>query len=132
MGILLEKLGPETVAAVSDAVDVNVIDALVEDTSIDFFPSLLEVFETESVQRLDNIDAAMASNDSASLGVEAHSLKGTSATFGAEELRSVVYELEKAGKSGDLSVAVDLVPKVRPLHTRVVEALRTINAKIAD
>ncbi len=130
MGILLEKLEPSFVHSVSDAVDVNVIDALIEDTSIDFFPSLLEVFETESYTRVENINNALIAQDAAALGIEAHSLKGTSATFGAEPLRSLVYEIERAGKEGDLSKAAELVPQVAPLHARVVEVLQAINSKL--
>ena len=130
MGILLEKLGATGSDTISDAVSIKVIDALIEDTSVDFFPSLLEVFEAESSQRLANIDAALLAQDTKSLGSEAHSLKGTSVTFGAEALRSVVAELERAGKAGNLAEAATLVPKIAPLHQEVIAALHFINDKL--
>ena len=130
MGILLEKLSATGSDTISDAVSIKVIDALIEDTSVDFFPSLLEVFEAESSQRLANIDAALLAQDTKSLGSEAHSLKGTSVTFGAETLRSVVAELERAGKADNLAEAATLVPKIAPLHKEVLAALHFIAEKL--
>lgn len=130
MGILLEKLGTTALLSISDTVNIKVIDTLIKDTSVDFFPSLLEVFEAETAQRLANIDAALSAQDTKSLSIESHSLKGTSATFGAETLRSVVAALERASKAGDLVESATLVPKISPLYKEVVAALHFINDKL--
>lgn len=130
MGILLEKLSTTVSDTVSDAINIKVIDALIEDTSVSFFPSLLEVFEAESVQRMANIEIALSAQDANTVGKEAHSLKGTSATFGAENLRSVAAELEQAGKAGNLAEVVTLVPKIAPLYQEVVAALHVINDQL--
>lgn len=130
MGILLEKLGTTVSYTINDAVNIKVIDALIEDTSVDFFPSLLEVFEAETAQRLAKIYVALAAQDTNSLSIESHSLKGTSATFGAEPLRSVVAELERESKAGNLVEAATLVSKIAPLYKEVVAALHFINDKL--
>lgn len=132
MGIVLDKLGATVSDRVSDTIDIKVIEALIEDTSLDFFPSLLEVFEAESAQRLANIDAALSAQDAHKLGMEAHSFKGTSATFGAEALRSVIAELERAGKAGILVEATTLVPKIAPLYNDALAALHVIKDKLQN
>lgn len=130
MGLLKEKLDPAQASEIALIVDIEVIDGLIEDTSAEFFPSLLEVFETESEERLANIQLALTEQDAEMLGMEAHSLKGTSATFGAEELRTVAFELEQVGKAGDMDRAAVLVPKIAPLYDKVAEVLRTINRQL--
>jgi HPt (histidine-containing phosphotransfer) domain-containing protein len=57
------------------------------------------------------------------LAVEAHSLKGTSATFGAEKLRAVSEKVEKAAKIGDESVVNENVPLIPDLLKEVLESL---------
>lgn len=109
--------------AISEVLDLEVIDRLLRDTSVDFLPSLIEVFEAESVQRVDNIDKALERGDLAVLSVEAHSLKGTSATFGAEALRSLSEKIEKSASMGDLPRVQELTPLVAGRVSAVLAAL---------
>lgn len=46
---------------------------------------------------------------------QAHSLKGASANAGAERLRAVFYEMELAGKEGDLVAIEANLPKIDAL-----------------
>ena len=57
------------------------------------------------------------------LAKAAHSLKGSSASMGAQRAARVCLELEKLGKAGDLTSAADLFAQLEPECERVREAL---------
>ena len=131
MGMIIDSLDLATAEQVSDVLDLTVLERLIEDTSIDFLPSLIEVFEAESAQRLESIKASLENNDLATLGIEAHSLKGTSATFGAEKLRLVSEKIEKAAKMSDQAVVDENVPHVPELLEKVIVELNRFSAAVA-
>ena len=131
MGQIIESMDQAVTSKVSEVLDLAVLERLLEDTSIDFLPSLIEVFESESSQRLENITKAMSENDLATLGIEAHSLKGTSATFGAETLRSTAERIEKAAKSGDQSTVDQFVPNVPAQLESVLTELNRFSSALS-
>jgi CheY-like chemotaxis protein/HPt (histidine-containing phosphotransfer) domain-containing protein len=53
------------------------------------------------ITRLKSHAAAGQAHD---VGLQAHKIKGASATVGGEALRAVAYALERAGKAGDLAI----------------------------
>lgn len=130
MPTVMESLDQQFVNSIGAVLDLAVMERLLEDTSVEFLPSLIEVFETESAQRLDNINANLASADMSSLSVEAHSLKGTSATFGAEALRSLSEKIEKSAKAGDTAAVAVLVPELPEKLTAVLTALQQFASKL--
>jgi len=131
MGHILESMDQAITSKVAEVLDLAVLERLLEDTSVDFLPSLIEVFETESSQRLENITKAMSENDLATLGIEAHSLKGTSATFGAEALRSTAERIEKAAKSGDRTIVDQFVPSVPSQLESVLAELNRFSSALS-
>ena len=90
-----------------------------------------QLFESESSHRLDNISKAMSESDLATLGIEAHSLKGTSATFGAETLRSTAECIEKAAKSGDQATVDQFVPSVPSQLESVLTELNRFSSALS-
>lgn len=131
MGQIIESIDQAVTSKVSEVLDLAVLERLLEDTSMDFLPSLIEVFEQESSQRLNNITKAVSENDLATLGIEAHSLKGTSATFGAETLRSTAERIEKAAKSGDRSTVDQFVPNVPAQLESVLTELNRFSSALS-
>ena len=123
MGMIIDGLDTAVAEQVSNVLDLSVLERLIEDTSLDFLPSLIEVFEAESSQRLTSIKSSLESNDLQTLGIEAHSLKGTSATFGAEKLRLVSEKVEKAAKMSDQAVVDENVPHIPELLDEVIVEL---------
>ena len=123
MGQIIESMDAALAEEVGQVLVLSTMERLLEDTSVDFLPSLIEVFEAESAQRLESIKNSFAVSDMAVLAVEAHSLKGTSATFGAEKLRAVSEKVEKAAKIGDESVVNENVPLIPELLKEVLESL---------
>ena len=53
MGQIIDSMDQAVASKVSEVLDLAVLERLLEDTSIDFLPSLIEVFEAESSQRLE-------------------------------------------------------------------------------
>lgn len=130
MPSVVESLDQQFVNSIGGVLDLAVMERLLEDTSVEFLPSLIEVFETESAQRLANIQENLKQSDITKLSVEAHSLKGTSATFGAESLRSLSERIEKSAKAGDLATVEALVPEVPARLEAVISALHEFSAKL--
>ena len=130
MATAIESLDQQFVNSIGGVLDLEVMDRLLEDTSVEFLPSLIEVFQTESAQRLQNIQSTLEASDWKSLSVEAHSLKGTSATFGAEALRSLSERIEKSAKAGDTDTVAALVPEVPARLEAVLSALHAFASKL--
>ena len=55
---------------------------------------------------------------------QAHSIKGASASVGAERLRAVAGEMEKAGSAGDLGAAGNQMAKLEAEFLRLSEAMK--------
>jgi HPt (histidine-containing phosphotransfer) domain-containing protein len=66
---------------------------------------VLQEFRRTAPTRLSQLAAAVTALDSAQIRFEAHSIKGSSRTIGADALAAVIARLEMAGVSGDLSDA---------------------------
>ncbi|MEN6448327.1 MAG: response regulator, partial [Syntrophaceae bacterium] len=54
---------------------------------------------------------------------QAHTIKGASANVGGEALRAVAFEIEKAGKAGDLEVVRARLPELETQFVRLKEAM---------
>lgn len=132
MGMIIDGLDTAVAEQVSNVLDLSVLERLIEDTSLDFLPSLIEVFEAESSQRLTSIKSSLESNDLQTLGIEAHSLKGTSATFGAEKLRLVSEKVEKAAKMSDQAVVDENVPHIPELLDEVIVELNRFASAVTS
>lgn len=130
MSAVVDSLDPEFALSISKVLNLSVMGRLLDDTSVDFLPSLIEVFEAESAQRLDNIQTSLSNKNMSALSVEAHSLKGTSATFGAESLRLLSEKIEKSAASGDETLVEELVPEIPEKLSAVLDALQEFSNKI--
>lgn len=130
MSTALGSLEPGFAASIGNVLNLDTMERLLEDTSVDFLPSLIEVFEAESAQRVENIQNNLAQRDFTALSVEAHSLKGTSATFGAEALRALSEKIEKSAKAGDNQTVEDLVPEIPAKLKAVLSALHQFSDKL--
>jgi PAS domain S-box-containing protein len=73
----------------------------------DLLREVVELFLSDYPQSLEKIRAAVEARDPTELEHHAHSLKGSVSTFGAKEAFEAALELEKKGRSGDLSDAED-------------------------
>ena len=78
---------------------------------------------------LDKIREAVATGDQGNLERQAHSLKGSVSTFGAKEAFDAAYELEKQGRTGDLTSATDGLRRLEKTLSALHPELEAIQAK---
>lgn len=82
-------------------------DFALEQTSDDeeILAELLGIFRESAADDLQKIKDAALAGDAKAASEAAHSLKGASASLGIEGLRIIAYQIEMAGKNGDLEIA---------------------------
>ncbi len=86
---------------------------------------LAESFLATAPTLLQNISQAAADTDAAALATEAHGLKGVCLTMGFESLAEIARRLETAGKTYDLSTAIQDIDELR---TNLIETERKLAA----
>lgn len=108
-----------------DVIDLRVIEGLRalgggDDT---FLAELIATFLTETPQLLGRLRVAVADIDAGAVRLNAHSLKGSSAEFGAAYLAELCRQMEQAGKAQELDSAADLLAEIEDEYHRVAAAL---------
>jgi len=73
-------------------------------------------------RRMETLSQCIDAGDAEALRREAHTIKGAAANMCAEVTRGLAFELEKAGEANDLSLAEDLMPRLKG----ALEALREV------
>lgn len=77
---------------------------------------LLELLRTSTAADLAKIETAVAAGDGKALADAAHNTKGAAASLGVASLHQVAYELEQAGRQGELELAArQLLPRLAEL-----------------
>ncbi len=110
------------------AKDIPIVDDRQLDQLREFGASeltrLLELFISDAKERIAALQDAAARDDARGLSSVAHSLKGSSRSFGSMALGEACAELESVAASGDLVGAKGLVATVETEFTRAESALR--------
>jgi PAS domain S-box-containing protein len=108
-------------------VDTNLLDqgllAGLLELGADEFESLTELFLADGADRLSGLREAVVAGDAARIEKLAHSLKGSSATFGASSLAERCRELQELAYSRDLTGAAILVDSIAGEFARASAAL---------
>lgn len=93
----------------------------------DVFRELLEMFISDSTERLQAMRAALEANNAQALEREAHALKGSCANFGAERLEEMCLRLQQLGSQGEIAPAREMFPsleaELRRLHGILAEEM---------
>ena len=71
----------------------------------DLAKEILAAFLEDIPPQIAALRQCLESGDAAGAGAQAHPIHRASATVGGERLRAVAFEIEKAGKAGDLGAA---------------------------
>jgi len=74
---------------------------------------LMDMLLNQIEEGIAHLAEAIARGDARGVEQTAHSLKGASASLGAERFRQCAFQLEQVGRSGDLSDAADALTKLR-------------------
>ncbi len=110
------------------AIDSSAIDALralnPEDDS--FLRDLIQIYLDDAPKRVADIEAAAASQDARRLTLAAHSLKGSSSNFGANQLRALSEELEELGRKSALDGVAARVAPLKEEYERVKAELTAL------
>jgi HPt (histidine-containing phosphotransfer) domain-containing protein len=106
------------------SLDTAVMDQLAEDLGLDLLPRLFSTFVVEIESRMTALQDAIEAGDAAAAGEEGHAIKGSAATFGMADLRDKAFELELAGRDGDLGRVRRLVPECLVLCNAACDLMR--------
>jgi HPt (histidine-containing phosphotransfer) domain-containing protein len=79
----------------------------------EFIAELLGDFVSQTPALIEQITTALAQGDAATVGRVAHALKGSARAVGADEFAAIAFELEQAGKQGNLTDAPDALHRLQ-------------------
>ena len=107
--------------------DVETLKELKEsicDHVITEFVMLIDSYLEDSPQRLQALSEAITQNNAKNLRLEAHTLKSSSAIFGAKNFSILCKKLEDLGRDGNIADAALLVPQLIKEYQEVEAALQ--------
>jgi HPt (histidine-containing phosphotransfer) domain-containing protein len=93
-------------------IDMPTYNQLKDLMGADFVVELIDTYNIETGELIEQLGQALTSGEAASFGRYAHSIKSSSASLGALELSQQARELEMMGKASDLSGAGQKVEKL--------------------
>ena len=107
-------------------IDLATFEKLTKDVGADFVGELIATYCEETPQLIAKLRYALGANDADAFRRAAHSIKSTSATFGALSLGEMARELEMMGRAGDLAGALEKVDRLADESDRVQQALKDL------
>lgn len=80
----------------------GMMDRLMDDEEL--VEEILNEFMLDLPEQVEQFERVLAEEDPYQVGRHSHQIKGMAANVGAEALRELAYELEKAGDAGDMEL----------------------------
>lgn len=90
----------------------------------EFIAEILSDFLAQTPELMAQIATAVSQGDAATLGKAAHTLKGSARSVGADEFAAIAFELEQAGKQGDLTGAPDALQRLQAYWDALADYLQ--------
>lgn len=90
---------------------------------VSFLRELIQIYLDDSPKQIAEIEQSLAQGDAPRLTRAAHSLKGSSANFGAGQLRALCEKIEHLGRSAALGEIPARLPELKAEYDRVKAAL---------
>jgi HPt (histidine-containing phosphotransfer) domain-containing protein len=90
---------------------------------VSFLRELIQIYLDDSPKQIADIEQSLAQGDVPRLTRAAHSLKGSSANFGAGPLRALCEKIEQLGRSAALAEIPACLPELKAEYDRVKTAL---------
>ncbi len=84
---------------------------------------ILGEFLKDVPRRFTALKEALDNDDAHSGQLHAHTIKGASANVGGDALSETAFEIEKAGKAGDLETVKAFIPKLEAQFDRLKQAM---------
>jgi len=107
-------------------IDVATFENLKAMMGDDFIGELIDAYFEEAPQLIGQIEQALASGDAEVFRRAAHSLKSSSASFGAMQFSARAKELELIGKEGNLAGTGEKVAKLKLDYISVHDSLEAL------
>ena len=85
---------------------------------------ILSLFLEDIPRRIETLKGYVAAGNAASAQDQAHAIKGAAASVGGEALRAVAFEMEKAGRAGDVEKARAIMPLLERGFEQLRQAVR--------
>jgi signal transduction histidine kinase/CheY-like chemotaxis protein len=102
------------------------LDALTSLLGQEAFNDLLQTYQTELTTRCDAIKQAIIQQDLIIISREAHTIKSSSANFGATALTAIAKDLEACGYNNDLPQALILAEQLLPCAAATLATMSSI------
>lgn len=109
-------------APINDATFAELLETVGGDR--EFLAELVETYLADSPSLFADLRAAITAEDAAGARRAAHTLKSTSASFGAEDLAARCREIEASAAAGNLVGLEEQVELAATAYTQVEVALR--------
>jgi HPt (histidine-containing phosphotransfer) domain-containing protein len=106
-----------------ELVDEKILQQMIEDTSAEVIPLLIDHYVEESNQRLDKIYIAMDASDKETLEFEAHTLGSSSLALGNRTLSNLARKIEHLCIEGQQESAFKLKEELQILADNSLNAL---------
>lgn len=105
-------------------IDEATFQSLVEAMGADFISELIDAYCEETPQLVTTVQRALAEGNADELRRAAHSIKSSSASFGALSYSALAREVEMMGKEGNLTAARPKVERLAADYALVERTLR--------
>jgi HPt (histidine-containing phosphotransfer) domain-containing protein len=105
-------------------IDKTTFEELKEMSGEDFINELIDTFLEDAPKLIEEINAALHTNDADTFRRAAHSMKSNAATFGASQLAALAKELEMLGKENRLKETGDRLRVLEEAYGPVRDELR--------
>ncbi len=110
-------------STIIDPQAIESLRAISPDDSGEFLHELIDIFLTDTPQRITEIEECLAAQNAPDLTRAAHSIKGSSSNFGATELAAIACEIEHKGKVAAFAEAEARLPTLKEAFSRLKSAL---------
>ncbi len=110
-------LNPDAIQALRD---------LSPEGDAEFLKELIGIYLTDTPKQLAQLEEAIARQDAGMVVRSAHTMKGSSGNFGAQEFAYLAHEIEDHGKANNLAAAAAALPEFKARFAAVVAALKQI------
>lgn len=123
---------PDPSAPVVDRIALDSLIEMFGDDDMEAVIDLLDTFLSESQKQVNAIRTSFDAGDIITLHRMAHSLKSSSATFGAARLSAACARLEKAAKDGCIGDGcAELLPVVLDEQQQAAQVLAAERARLS-
>jgi len=111
-------------------INLETVDSLKSLGDPDLFDRLVDLFSETGKRQVDSIHQFMQSNNWSQLHLEAHSLKSSAMSLGADELGNMCLILEtKTSDATELEKQSALVPKLQEVFANSITELKALQNK---